>query len=239
MSPIHNSLAYLIKQIDLPDTDRLGIFYTKEYGKQTLLLKGIKKSTSKLQYRLYDWGKSDIEFIVGRSISRLIAIRDIDSHSDINQSIESHALMGFIFELLDQLTDDNHRDIGVFECIEQYITLIRENHTKPQLLIGWLLIRLLYTLGYGMNLSHCVITGNTKAKDFGISVRSGGLVVSQLASDIDDYIEVNTDLIYTLRQWQKGIWVEIENFPWVIVQYHLQWYKLQSNSLALIHKSVI
>lgn len=239
MSPIHNSLAFLIKQIDLPDTDRLGIFYTKEYGKQTLLLKGIKKSTSKLQYRLYDWGKSDIEFIVGRSISRLIAIRDIDSYSDINQSIEGNALMGFVFELLDQLTDDNHRDIGVFECIEQYIALIRENPTKPQLLIGWVLIRLLYTLGYGMNLSHCVITGNTKSKDFGISVRSGGLVISQLASDIDDYIAVNTNLIYSLRQWQKGIWVEIDDFPWAIVQYHLQWYRLQSNSLALIRKSVI
>lgn len=239
MSPIHNTLAYLVKQIDLPDTDRLGVFYTKEYGKQTLLLKGIKKSTSKLQYRLYDWGKSDIEFIVGRSISRLIAIRDIDSHSDINKSIEGNALMGLIFELLDQLTDDNHRDIGVFECIEQYIILVRKNHTKPQLLIGWLLIRLLYTLGYGMNLSHCVITGNTKAKDFGISVRSGGLVISELASDIDDYIAVNTNLIYTLRQWQKGIWVEIENFPWTLVQYHLQWYRLQSNSLALIRKSVV
>jgi DNA repair protein RecO (recombination protein O) len=239
MSPIHNSLAYLIKQIDLPDTDRLGVFYTKEYGKQTLLLKGIKKSTSKLQYRLYDWGKSDIEFIVGRNISRLIAIRDIDSHTDIYQNIEGHALMGLLFELLDQLTDDNHKDIGVFECIESYIDLVKCHYAKPQLLVGWLLIRLLYMLGYGINLSHCVITGNTKAKDFGISVRSGGLVISDLASDIDDYIAVNTDLIYTLRQWQKGIWFEIEDFPWSIVQYHLQWYKLKSNSLAIIRKSVI
>lgn len=234
MSPIHHSQAYLIKQIDLPDTDRLGVFYTREYGKQTLLLKGIKKSTSKLQYRLYDWGKSDIEFIVGRSISRLISIKDIDSYADIHGDMNGIAAMGLLFELLDQLTDDNHQDISVFECIEQYIYLIRQYARNPYNLIGWLLIRLLYTLGYGMNLSHCVVTGNTKAKDFGISIRSGGLVISQLQYDIDDYIPVNKDLIYVMRQWQKGIWVEIEDFPWSIVQYHLQWYRLHSNSLHLL-----
>ncbi len=234
MSPIHHSQAYLIKQIDLPDTDRLGVFYTREYGKQTLLLKGIKKSTSKLQYRLYDWGKSDIEFIVGRSISRLIAIKDIDSYADIHSNMNSVAVMGLLFELLDQLTDDNHQDISVFECIDQYTYLVRNYAEKPYNLIGWLLVRLLYTLGYGMNLSHCVVTGNTKAKDFGISIRSGGLVISQLQSDIDDYIPVNKDLIYVMRQWQKGVWVEIEDFPWIIVQYHLQWYRLHSNSLSLL-----
>lgn len=234
MSPIHNSLAYLIKQIDLPDTDRLGVFYTKEYGRQTLLLKGIKKSTSKLQYRLYDWGKSDIEFIIGRNISRLISIRDIDSHSDIHNNMQASALMGLLFELLDQLTDDNHRDITVFECIEQYTTLIKMHNYKPKILVGWLLIRLLYVLGYGINLSHCVITGVTKSKSFGISIRSGGLVVSQLQGDIADYIPVSRDLIYILRQWQQGLWTEIDDFPWIIVQNHLHWYRLQSNSLNLI-----
>ena len=125
MATIHQSEAYLIKQIDLPDVDRLGVFYTKNYGKQTLLLKGIKKSTSKLQYRLYDWGKSDIEFIVGRNISRLIAIRDLDSYADLYLDLNSTALMGVVFELLDQLTDDNHQDIQVFECIEKYVELVK------------------------------------------------------------------------------------------------------------------
>lgn len=234
MSPIHHTQAYLIKQIDLPDTDRLGIFYTREYGKQTLLLKGIKKSTSKLQYRLYDWGKSDIEFIVGRSMSRLIAIKDIDSHTDIQRDMNSIAIMGLLFELIDQLTDDNHQDIHVFDCIEQYTNLIRRYPDKLHSLIGWLFIRLLYTLGYGMNLSQCVITGNTKAQHFGLSIRSGGLVVSTFQYDIDDYIPVSRDLIYVMRQWQKGIWISIDDFPWSIIQYHLQWYQLHSNSLSLL-----
>jgi DNA repair protein RecO (recombination protein O) len=234
MSIIHQSEAYLIKQIDLPDVDRLGVFYTKNYGKQTLLLKGIKKSTSKLQYRLYDWGKSDIEFIVGRSTARLIAIRDLDSYAKLNLDLKAMSLMGFIFELLDQLTDDNHTDVQVFECIEQYIELVKKYSDKYKILIGWLLTRLLYILGYGINLSHCVLTGATKAKDFGISIRAGGLIVEDLQKDFEDYIVVSTELIYILRQWQKGIWIEPKTFPWKIVQYQLNWYKLKSNSLNLI-----
>lgn len=234
MAIIHYTEAYLIKQIDLPEVDRLGVFYTKNYGKQTLLLKGIKKPTSKLQYRLYDWGKSEIEFIVGRNTSRLIAIKDLDSYSDLYLDLKSTALMGVIFELLDQLTDENHTDIQVFECIEQYIELVKKHSDQYQVLIGWLLTRLLYTLGYGINLSHCVITGVTKSRDFGISIRAGGLVVSALKSDFEDYIAVDSTLIYTLRQWQKGIWLEVKDFPWTIVQYHLHWYRLKSNSLNLI-----
>lgn len=234
MAIIHSSEAYLIKQIDLPDVDRLGVFYTKDYGKQTLLLKGIKKPISKLQYRLYDWGKSEIEFIVGRNTSRLIAIKDLDSYADLYLDLKSTALMGIIFELLDQLTDENHSDISVFECIEQYIELVKKYSSKYQILIGWLLIRLLYTLGYGINLSHCVVTGVTRAKNFGISIRAGGLVVSQLKSEFEDYIAIESEMIYTLRQWQKGVWIEPQDFPWTLVQYHLHWYRLKSNSLNLI-----
>jgi DNA repair protein RecO (recombination protein O) len=234
MSIIHHTEAYLIKQIDLPEVDRLGVFYTKNFGKQTILLKGIKKQTSKLQYRLYDWGKSEIEFIVGRHTSRLIAIKDLDSYSDLYLDLTSTALMGVVFELLDQLTDENHTDIQVFECIEKYIELVKENSNKYQILIGWLLTRLLYILGYGINLAHCVVTGSTRSKDFGISIRAGGLVVSELKNEFEDYISVNSDLIYALRQWQKGIWFEVSNFPWNIVQYHLHWYSLKSNSLNLI-----
>lgn len=234
MAIIHHSEAYLIKQIDLPDVDRLGVFYTKNYGKQTLLLKGIKKPTSKLQYRLYDWGKSEIEFIVGRNTSRLIAIKDLDSYADLYLDLKSTALMGVIFELLDQLTDENHTDTQVFECIEQYIELVKKNSHQYQLVIGWVLTRLLYTLGYGINLSHCVVTGVTKAKDFGISIRAGGLVVSNLKIDFEDYVPISSELIYTLRQWQKGVWLEVQDFPWKLVQYQLNWYRLKSNSLNLI-----
>ena len=234
MAIIHQSEAYLIKQIDLPDVDRLGVFYTRDYGKQTLLLKGIKKQTSKLQYRLYDWGKSEIEFIVGRNTSRLIAIRDLDSYADLYLDLKSTALMGVVFELLDQLIDDNHQDIQVFECIEQYIVLVKKHYKNYKVLVAWLLTRLLYILGYGINLSHCVVTGATKAKDFGISIRSGGLVISDLKTDLEDYIAVSSELIYILRQWQKGIWVEINDFPWDIVKNQLYWYKLKSNSLNII-----
>lgn len=234
MAIIHQSEAYLIKQIDLPDVDRLGVFYTRNYGKQTLLLKGIKKPTSKLQYRLYDWGKSDIEFIVGRNMSRLIAIRDLDSYADLYLDLKSTALMGVIFELLDQLTDDNHQDIQVFECIEQYIVLVKNHYKNYKVLVAWLLTRLLYILGYGINLSHCVVTGATKAKDFGISIRAGGLVISDIQPDLEDYIAVSSDLIYILRQWQKGIWVEVNDFPWDIVKNQLYWYKLKSNALNII-----
>lgn len=234
MAIIHQSEAYLIKQIDLPDVDRLGVFYTKDYGKQTLLLKGIKKSTSKLQYRLYDWGKSEIEFIVGRNTSRLIAIRDLDSYADLYLDLKSTALMGVVFELLDQLTDDNHKDIQVFECIEQYIELVKKYSVNYKILVAWLLTRLLYILGYGINLSHCVISGATKSKDFGISIRAGGLITSNLQQEFEDYIAVSGELIYILRQWQKGIWFETKSFPWKIVQYQLNWYKLKSNSLNLI-----
>ncbi len=234
MAIIHHSEAYLIKQIDLPDVDRLGVFYTKNYGKQTLLLKGIKKSTSKLQYRLYDWGKSEIEFIVGRNTSRLIAIKDLDSYADLYLDLKSTALMGVIFELLDQLTDENHTDTQVFECIEHYIELVKKHSNQYQLVIGWLLTRLLYTLGYGINLSHCVVTGVTKAKDFGISIRAGGLVVSDLKIDFEDYVPISSELIYIFRQWQKGVWLEAKDFPWKLVQYQLNWYRLKSNSLNLI-----
>ena len=199
-----------------------------------MLLKGIKKSTSKLQYRLYDWGKSDIEFIVGRNTARLIAIRDLDSYSDLYLDLKSTALMGIIFELLDQLTDDNHQDTQVFECIEQYVELVKLNSNQYKTLIAWLLTRLLYILGYGINLSHCVVTGSTKAKDFGISIRAGGLVISDLKTEYEDYTAVSSDLIYILRQWQKGIWLGASKFPWDIVKHQLNWYKLKSNSLNLI-----
>lgn len=232
MVQLYTSEAYLIKQIELPEMDRLGVFYTKDYGKQTLLLKGIKKTQSKLQYRVYDWSYSEIEFVIGKSMGRLIAIQDHLSYQHKIDSLKHISALSVLFEIIDTLTDENHPDQQIFSVIQEYSDAMYK--LKPNIVgwISWLIIRVFFILGLGVNMSHCVLSGDTKASGFGLSVRSGGLVKQELAHEVDDYIPLTTKEIILIRRWQKGIVPQdSETIPWKSIQSHLQWYSLSISSL--------
>jgi len=125
---LYETKAVLLLKRNLNITDSLGIFYTREFGKYEILLKSIKKPTSKLQYKLRDRSISEIEFILGKSFARLIYIDNIDLFTDFRLYKNKLILQSFICEFVNKITELHYKDTILFDEVLKIFDLIRINN---------------------------------------------------------------------------------------------------------------
>lgn len=226
MSQVYETPAILLRQIDLPDEDRLGVFFTREYGKRTLLLKGIKKSQAKLQYRLREGEVREIEFIRGKSIDRLTAIHQDQVLTSVSGTESRLALYTWMCRVLDTLVEEEGEDTELFGWSVQSAELIRSTRDdKFEAVFALMVVRGLYVLGYGLDVSQCVVTGQKRSNRFFVSVEAGGLLVESAGYQYPHSIEVSAEEILTFRQYQQGIFTG-RVLPKKILQQYIQWYSL-------------
>lgn len=226
MSQVYETPAILLRQIDLPDEDRLGVFFTREYGKRTLLLKGIKKSQAKLQYRLREGEVREIEFIRGKSIDRLTAIHQDDVLPGAVAEPGRLALYTWMCRVLDTLVEEEGEDIELFGWSVQSAELIGSVASDElEAVFAWMVVRGLYVLGYGLDVSQCVVTGQKRSNRFFVSVEAGGLLVESVTLEYPHSIEVSAEEILTFRQYQQGVYTG-RVLPKKILEQYIQWYSL-------------
>lgn len=229
MAQVYETPAVLLRQIDLPEADRIGVFYTYEYGKYPLLLKGIKKAQSKLQYCIRDGAWVDIEFVLGRQTARLTSIHEVDLFADLAWDRRLSELQGFWLFFLDYMTEDEDRDKKLFHTLVDGLYYIREYGEQcPEVVKSWLVVRGMVLLGYGVDLVQCVISQNSRSRQFFLSIKYGGLVAEEVECDDPDCFPVNEQDILTLRRWQKGEFV-LYQFPPSLVTCYLGWYGIEEN----------
>ena len=228
MSQVYETPAILLRQIDLPDEDRLGVFFTREYGKRTLLLKGIKKAQAKLQYRLREGEVREIEFIRGKSIDRLTAIHQDTVGQESSSSDERHrwALVTWMCRVVDSLVEEDGEDGELFGWCLQAEDLIRRIPSgEIQAVFGWMVVRVLFVLGYGLDVSQCVVTGEKRSNRFFISVEAGGLLVESVIRDYPHSLMLSREDILTFRKYQQGLYTG-QILPPKLLEQYIQWYSL-------------
>lgn len=227
---LYETKAILLLKKNLNITDSLGIFYTREFGKYEILLKSIKKPTSKLQYKLRDRSISEIEFILGKSFARLIHIDNIDLFTDFKSSKSKLTLQSFVCEFINKITELHYKDTILFDEIVSIFELIRQNNQDSiEELISYIVVRVMYILGFGIDIDQCVITGNTKSYNFGINIKHGGLI-DLSKNNIANSYKVNLDNIQTIKLWQQGKYIP-KKIPFEIIKQYLYWYDININSL--------
>jgi len=227
---LYETKAVLLLKRNLNITDSLGIFYTREFGKYEILLKSIKKPTSKLQYKLRDRSISEIEFILGKSFARLIYIDNIDLFTDFRLYKNKLILQSFICEFVNKITELHYKDTILFDEVLKIFDLIRiNNEDSLEEIISYIVIRIMYILGFGIDINQCIITGNTKSYNFGINIKYGCLI-DLTKNNINNSHKVTLDNIKTIRLWQKGEYIS-NKIPFEIIKNYLYWYDIKINSL--------
>lgn len=223
MSQVYSTPAILLRQIELVGGDRLGVFFTQQFGKRTILLQGVKKHTAKLQYRLQEGTLREIEFIQGKSLPRLTGIYQSTSEKPFPSSYHLH-LRYWIGQFLDSMIADEAREPEVFEALAPviesnwYDSSPEIYHTQQ-----FIVLRSMALLGYELNCTECVVSGTTKNSQFFLSVAAGGLLVPQALTQHPEGIPVSKQDIVAIKQSQRGI-LSTHTLPREVFQQYHDWY---------------
>ena len=161
MSDYLSTVAIVLRAQDYKEVDQLLTVYTKDRGKITVLVKGVKKNSSKLRGGVQLFGQSHLTLAVGKGIPVVINAESMDIFPTIRADFGRMSYAGYCAELIDRLLVSDEYAERVFLLILQAMNLLA--YIDPWVAAKALEIRLLALLGYRAQVTACLHCGRALA----------------------------------------------------------------------------
>jgi DNA repair protein RecO (recombination protein O) len=148
----HTTKAIVLSRVDYGDSDRIITILTPEYGKLSLMAKGVRKINSKLAGGIELFSIFDAGFVMGRGeVGRLTSSRLIKFYSNVINDIERVQLGYEILKSFSHNIEDNVES-GYFYLLCQLLSLLDEPLVSTTRLTIYFKAKMLSLAGHGPNL---------------------------------------------------------------------------------------
>jgi len=206
----YRTLGLILKKEDRGETDRLFVFFTRDFGKIEILAKAERKIQSKLRVGLEIFNLADVEFIQGKTYKTLTDIYLIESFRNIKQDLGRLKTAYKIGEVLDKLVKGEEEDKEIWRLsIDSFKKLdspafLKDNYFLIYYFFIWNLFSI---LGYTPEIYSCSICQKKlyPGKLY-FSPSEGGVICSTCSGKIKKFKLVNDSFIKILRIILKKDW---------------------------------
>lgn len=180
---IDKALAIVLNKRDLRETSIIVDFYTKEFGKISGVLKGIRTEPEKFASNLEPFSLNEIIFYrKTHSSLHLVSQADkIANFTGIRQSIERTTTAGFMMELVSSIMQAEDQNEDIFNLALASLKELETNY-NPEKIATLFKIKMLNLSGFKPHFDSCVscldrIMGQSK-----FSLSLGGLLCPRCMS---------------------------------------------------------
>lgn len=192
---IEKAEGIVLKNHNIRETSQITTLYTREFGKLTCLVKGLRAGKSKYGSRLEIFSHNRIVFYEKqKSGLHLISQCDlIDSFNQIRMDILRVGYASYFLELLNEFTKPHDRDENLFVLLRDSLRVLDafpstvsvtpsikgRCETDLVKLSSVFEVKLLKTAGLMPRLEHCVVCHNRSAEVVRFSTLLGGMLCSR------------------------------------------------------------
>ncbi len=174
---IHKTEAIVLRRMDFRETSLIVDLYTRDFGKLSGLLKGIRTEPEKFASSLEVSSHNDVIFYKKLNTSlHLVSACDLrDNFFDIRQSITKAGMMGIMMELIASVMQPEDKNEDVFnlalECLKEL-----EATSSPEKVTIIFKIKMLSLSGFKPHFDSCVACGSRIFGQSKFSLGLGGLL---------------------------------------------------------------
>jgi len=144
--------AIILSRTDYGEADRIITLLTPDYGKLTLLAKGVRRVKSKLAGGIELFSVSEITFIKGRGeVGTLVSTRLVKHYERIVGDLDRTMLGYELIKKMHKATEDAP-EAAYFTLMRQTFEALNDLTTDSRLVQLWFLMQLLQLDGYAPNL---------------------------------------------------------------------------------------
>ena len=146
----------ILRRINFGEADRLITIFSKHYGKQKVLGKGVRKIKSRRAPHLELFNQSVIFLHRGKNFDIITEAQTVNSFSDLRDDLSKIQAAYRICELVNELCPEHQENRPVYEFMLQTLTGISLNSNDLNQWINSFSLNLLWNLGFlpnGKNLS--------------------------------------------------------------------------------------
>ena len=178
--PIHKTEAIVLQKREFRETSLIVDFYTRDFGKMSGLLKGIRTEPKKFASTVEPFSFNEIIFYEKRTSSlHLIAQADMRNNFDaIRQNISKIGAACFIMELLGAVMPPEDKNEEVFDltlmCLQELTVT-----SNPDKIMTIYKIKMLALSGFKPQFDSCISCGDRIMGQSKFSLALGGLLCPQ------------------------------------------------------------
>jgi DNA repair protein RecO (recombination protein O) len=144
--------AIILQRTDYGEADRILTLLTPQYGKLSLLARGVRKIKSKLAGGIELFSVSEITFIKGRGdIGTLVSARLLHYYSNVISDLNRTMLGYELVKMLNRVTEDKPEE-AYFDLLEETFVNLDNLSLTLEVIRFWFSIAILSLGGYSPNL---------------------------------------------------------------------------------------
>lgn len=177
------SEGIVLKSNDYKDSDAIISVYTKEYGRMSLIAKGVKKIKSKNASGVQTITHSEFTFIPKKGLSSLIKASYLNYYRYIKEDITLEAYASFFVEFVYKYTDDNEPDEYIYNNLKLALDYLEQGY-HPKIVYLLFNAFILEVTGSPLQVDNCA-SCNHLDKIVGISLSQGGFVCVNCIGEYD------------------------------------------------------
>lgn len=198
--------AIVLRKKEVGETDRLYTLYTRTAGKIQLIAKGIRKSEAKLAGQLETLMRGMIIVVKGKGAGRIAGA--VAEQSFLSLRMDGDILKRVLetVSFFERLIDWDESDEELFDLLALYLKTVdalakKNEKEKIYLITEGFLIQMFSHIGYTIETSQCVVSGNRleKGKKYFFSPSAGGVVSYDACIGIRDTFPISENSIKLIR----------------------------------------
>ncbi|MEP7162337.1 MAG: DNA repair protein RecO [Candidatus Moraniibacteriota bacterium] len=196
----------VLKKRKVGETDRLYTFYTREAGKIQTVAKGVRKPEAKLASSLETLSESEIMVVRTRGTGKVAGAILENSFAELRSDYATLASVLEAVRKFDELVDLEEADEKLYQLLRSFLSTVNaavraKKSDKVPLITETFFFQFLNHLGYQLELTHCVVTGEKleKGEHFGVSPSAGGVVCENGMREAGDATPMNENAVKLLR----------------------------------------
>jgi len=199
--------AIVLKTYDVRETSRIAVFFTRDHGKVTGILKGIRKDHKKFGSSLDTFTVNDIVYYWHpHSEVHLVGQCDLTMFFfPIRQNIVKSMAANYSLELVNKIMPAEEPNRKVYDLLLNFLTLLQSEKDINRL-VHIFQVKILDLSGFRPHIDSCVSCQKRIDHEARFSMKWGGLLCASCHGQDSSATMVSRGAVASLNHLQKNDW---------------------------------
>jgi DNA repair protein RecO (recombination protein O) len=137
----------VISRKNYSEADRILTIFSKEYGKVTVIAKGIRKPKSRKRGSLEIFSRVRFSAVKGKGMDIITEVEMLDSFGSVRNDLRKVSVGYYFLEVIDKTTNEGESLDSIYLLLREYLQFLRTS-VSLKTLRKQFVTRLIWTLGY-------------------------------------------------------------------------------------------
>lgn len=129
----YSSEGFVLARRNFGEADRILVLFTRDFGKISLIAKGVRKLTSRKRGGIEVFNKIKFSAVSTSSLDILTEVSVISSYEEIRKDLRKVSVGYYISEVIGKVTRDEEKHYEVFQLLDKYFENLKTSRNLKKL----------------------------------------------------------------------------------------------------------